>query len=72
MATKKWATWHGAFWKPWDDFTDYSLGEFIPYCWNVMHRYLKIWAHGDGIRLVMDGYFYVITGPQILKFEESK
>ena len=35
-----------------------------------MHEYLKMWGHGDGIRLEMSANYYVLKGPEILEFDE--
>jgi hypothetical protein len=50
---KTWAWWHGAGWHPSADFTNYSLGEYVPFAWEVMHSLLMEWAAGRSIRLEM-------------------
>jgi hypothetical protein len=68
----QWAVYHGAFWKEDDDFTEYHLGEYIPFVRHVMKDYLFRWCHGESLTLVMPGGLTLISGSSIVEMEEVK
>jgi hypothetical protein len=69
---KKWAVWHGALWKIDDDRTDYILGEYVPYAWDVSKAFLKEWCEGKSLRLDTMGITYYIKNEFVDEFEEIK
>jgi hypothetical protein len=68
---KTWALWHGASWSPDADFANYSLGEYIPFAWDVSKAYLKEWCRGLGLRLEIKGSIFYIQHEFVDEFEEA-
>lgn len=67
-----WALYHGANWKPDDDFDVYRRKTYVAYAWEIRRDYLMRWCRGELITLDYVDYRVYIDGAKIVRSDGVK
>lgn len=67
-----WALYHGANWKPDDDFDVYRRKTYVAFAWDIRRDYLMRWCQGEFVALDYVDYRVYIDGEKIFRSDGVK